>query len=53
MSREEQAQIELMYAERAEANAAKVTDPHLKRVWEDEAKAAREAAAMLLEEAEV
>jgi hypothetical protein len=52
MTREQEAQVEIAWAEHAERNAAKTTDPHLKAEWEEQAKAARECAAMLLEEVE-
>jgi hypothetical protein len=53
MTRLQEAQIELAWAQRAEQNAAKTEDMTLKAEWEAQAKAAREAAAMLMEDAEV
>jgi hypothetical protein len=53
MTLQEQAQAELAWAEHYEQNAGKTTDPYLKAEWEAQAKAAREAAAMLMEDAEV
>jgi hypothetical protein len=53
MTHREQAEAELAWAQHYEQNAQRTTDPYLKAEWEAQAKAAREAAAMLLEDAEV
>jgi hypothetical protein len=53
MTHREQAEAELAWAQHYEENAQRTTDPYLRAEWEAQAKAAREAAAMLLEDAEV